>query len=103
TGGGDATLRSNTGAVQLQQFVNSGGGTTRLQGATGVLSTGDTGIVTAARLGVRNTTSGDILLDRANVAPVFAAVNAASGGGINFRTTGGLTLDTVSADGTLFT
>ena len=46
--------------------------------------------------------SGDILLDRANVVPVLAAVNAAAGSGINFRTTGNLSLDSVSADGALF-
>ena len=102
TTNGDATLVSASGAVQLQQFVNTGTATTRLQVATGVSSIAATGIVTAAALGVQNTTSGDIQLDQANVVPVFAALNAAPGGGINYRTTGTLSLDAVSADGTLF-
>ena len=74
--------------IQLQQGVNTGGGTVRLQAATGILSTAATGIVTAARLGVRNTTSGNIQLDQANIVPVFAALNSAAGAGVNFRTTG---------------
>jgi fibronectin-binding autotransporter adhesin len=102
TNGGDATLVSNTGAIQLQQFVNAAAGTARLQAATGVASTAATGTVTAARLGVRNTTSGDILLDQANTVGVLAAINGAAGAGINVRTTGALALDTVSADGALF-
>jgi hypothetical protein len=102
TTNGDATLVSNTGSIQVQQAIATGTGTTRLQAATGIVSTATTGTITAASLGVRNTTSGDIQLDQANAVPVFAAFNGTAGAGINFADTVALSLDAVSADGTLF-
>ncbi len=102
TSNGLATLVSNTGAIQVQQAINLGTGTARLQAATGITSTAATGTITAAALAVRNMSSGDIQLDQANAIGVLAAVNGAAGAGINVRSTGALLLDTVSADGTLF-
>jgi hypothetical protein len=106
TNNGDATLVSSGGSIQLAQGVTTGTATTRLQAATGIASTAATGFITAATVGVRNTTSGDVQLDQANTSPtgtiVFAGVNNGAGAGINFRSAVALNLDTVAADGTLF-
>src|SRR5207302_7636235 len=77
-----------------------GTGTARLQ-AAGDVGQSAAGTITAARLGVRST-AGSIRLDQANAAPVFAAAAPAAGAAVNFRTTGALTLDVVTADGALF-
>jgi hypothetical protein len=98
----DALIRAG-GALQFNGPLMTGTGTGRLQGMSVVQAA--TGTITAARLGVR-ATGGIIRLDQANTVPIFAAENAAFGAGailpINFRTTGALQIDSVTAAGTLF-
>lgn len=97
---GDITIVT-AGAIQLNQALTASG-IVRLQAGTGIASTAAAGAITANALGVRNTTTGDIQLDRDNLVQVFAGVNLANNAGINFRNTSALLLDNVTADGALF-
>lgn len=97
---GDITIVT-AGAIQLNQALTASG-IVRLQAGTGIASTAATGTITANALGVRNTATGDIQLDRDNLVQVFAGVNLANNAGINFRNTSALLLDNVTADGALF-
>src|SRR5207244_3559861 len=79
--GADGTFAAVSG------ITSSGAGSVvRLQ-ATGPIGQTATGVIQAQRLGVRNTGSGDIRLDQANVVAVFAAAGGLGLGSINFRTT----------------
>ncbi len=99
TASGDVLLRT-AGALQFNSAVAAGTGVVRLQAAGGIGQSAS-GTITAGRLGVRST-GGFIILNQANSAPVFAAEDTVSNSAIIFRTTGALTLDTVTADAPLF-
>src|SRR5262249_29841905 len=86
----DILLISQTGALQLNQFVNAGTDpsvqpTVRLQAATGIAQAA-AGTVTVAALGAR-TAGGDIVLDQANAFSTVAAADAGVNGLISLRTT----------------
>jgi filamentous hemagglutinin family protein len=106
--GSNITLRSNTGSLTINKALDAGRGILRIQTATGVTQGAD-GIVSANTLGIVNTTSGDIFLDRANaISGTFAAWNQAAGAEVflNNRATsinnGTLTLGTVAGVADLF-
>ena len=89
------------GALSIGQAVTAVTGTVRLTTVGGV---SQTAAITAGSLGVRNTTSGNIALTSvANNVATFAASNTVAGGTIQYTDANGLTIGTVTADGTLFT
>ena len=60
-----------------------------------------TGLINSLAFAVSSSAGGTIRLDQANVVATFAGQNAVAGGLLNFRTTGGLTLDTVTSGSAL--
>ena len=97
----DVTIIS--GPLTINQAINVGTGTLRLVTEGGV-SGNTSAVITAAALGVRNTTSGNIDLTAATTSNIasLAAVNQASGGAIKYRDSNALAIGSVAADGTLF-
>ncbi|MDB5341692.1 MAG: hypothetical protein JWP89_69 [Schlesneria sp.] len=101
TSNGDFTLAS-AGAIQINQAVNVGTGTVRLQTSTGGIAQSATGTITADKLGVRNASTGNITLDQNNTVGTFAASDTSAGGVITFIDTTGVSIGSVTADGSLF-
>jgi hypothetical protein len=88
-----ASQLSSTGSLTLEEGVATAG--VVVLNAAGAISQGPAGTITAAALGAR-TSKGDIVLDQANTAPLFAAQNTTADGSVSFRTTGAVTLDSVA-------
>ena len=95
------TLKAG-GAVVIDDAVNVGAGTVRIATSTGGITQNSGDTITAAAFGLRNAGAGNIALTEANDVDVFAAFNAVSGATVKFLDVDGVTLGTVTADGTLF-
>ncbi|MFG6464905.1 filamentous hemagglutinin N-terminal domain-containing protein [Roseateles sp. DXS20W] len=99
TRSGDVLLRTVTGDLTLAQSANVGGSTLRLQSDAGAV-TQSGGSITAGTLGVNAVNA--ITLGQSNaVASNFAAQSTTQD--VLFRNAGGYTINTVAADGALFT
>jgi hypothetical protein len=101
TSNGDFTL-AGAGAIQINQAVNVGTGTVRLQTSTGGVAQSAAGTITADKLGVRNATTGNITLDQNNAVSTFVASNTSSAGVVTFIDTTAVSIGSVTADGSLF-
>lgn len=78
---------SSAGSLALEQAITAGRATVRLQSATGMSQTA-AGIISARALGLVNSDSGSIVLDKANaIVDGLAALNRASGAEVVFLNT----------------
>ncbi|WP_171187690.1 tail fiber protein, partial [Alienimonas chondri] len=101
-GTGADVLICTTGALGVNQQIDAGDGTVRLEAAGSVTQTAD-GVITADALGVRATGTGSAI-DLAlalNDVNTFAAATDADGGSIAFADVDGFALGTVAADATV--
>ena len=108
--GGRITLRNENslvlgtvgsqGTFPTTNGITTNAGTTFLQAAGDVTQTA-AGLVNSQALAVNSTVGGTIRLDQGNTVATFAAEEGPTSGLINFRTTVGLTLDTVTSGSAL--
>ena len=97
TTGGDVTLNAG-GAMAVNGGINVDTGTVRLQ-STGALTQGS-GVITAANLGVR---ASNVTLNAARNSITNTAAIRSEGNIFKFTNRSSYAIDTVAADGTLFT
>ncbi|MGB4117388.1 MAG: S-layer family protein [Polaromonas sp.] len=95
---GNVTLQTTAGNLDVNQFVNAGTGTVRMQSA-GTVTQAAAGVITAANLGARGTAVD--LSTAANVVSGNVGINA-SAGNVLYKSTPGFALGNITTDGTLF-
>ncbi|MFO1046083.1 MAG: hypothetical protein U0941_30260 [Planctomycetaceae bacterium] len=109
----DNTITVNEGIAASNDITLVGGGQIQLNAAvsttdavristSGGVSQTASGTVTASEFGVRNSGTGNVVLDQGNLVTTFAASNSANGGTIQFTNASSLTVGTISSDGSLF-
>ncbi|CAN5806579.1 hypothetical protein BH11PLA1_BH11PLA1_17810 [soil metagenome] len=98
-GNGDILLLDEgvAGGVAISQAVNAGTGVVRISSLNGISQSG-LGIITASSVGALNTGIGNIDLSLANAVGTFAGRNTFAGGTLNFVSSTGLTIGTVTAN-----